>query len=186
VLRTRLTVTKTWTTGLFRASRPPVELATCRFFLRTTGGGAGVLSAERRGGPPTGPICTTGLQPASLFLQRRTALEFFRILKSFNSISPTRIRPLSAAMLWAVVLAISSFQPAPQWFDGNINNTEYSESRARKFLQFSAAAYCDTSDISNWTCKHCQAADSTFTPKVFTDIKTSTQAHVGMSRSAIT
>ena len=60
-LRTRLTVRITWTTGFFRASRPRVELATCRFFLRTTGGGFGVLSAERRGGPPTGGICTTGL-----------------------------------------------------------------------------------------------------------------------------
>jgi hypothetical protein len=59
--RTRLTVSKTWTTGLFRAFAARVELATCRFSVRTTGGRFGVLSAERRGGPPTGPICTTGL-----------------------------------------------------------------------------------------------------------------------------
>jgi hypothetical protein len=60
--RTRLTVSKTWTTGLFRAFAARVELATCRFSVRTTGGRFGVLSAERRGGPPTGPICTTGLK----------------------------------------------------------------------------------------------------------------------------
>jgi hypothetical protein len=48
-----LTAIKTWTTGLFRAFAARVALATCRFFVRTSGGGSGVLSAERRGGPPS-------------------------------------------------------------------------------------------------------------------------------------
>jgi hypothetical protein len=42
---------------------PPRRTSHLQVFLRTTGGGAGVLSAERRGGPPTGSICTTGLRP---------------------------------------------------------------------------------------------------------------------------
>jgi hypothetical protein len=63
-LRTRLTVTNPWTAGFFRAFAARVELATCRFLVRTAGGGSGVLSAERRGGPPTGGICTTGLDAA--------------------------------------------------------------------------------------------------------------------------
>jgi hypothetical protein len=35
--RTRLAVSKTWTTGLFRAFAARVELATCRFSVRTAG-----------------------------------------------------------------------------------------------------------------------------------------------------
>jgi predicted lipase len=56
----------------------------------------------------------------------------------------------------------------------------FEEARAKTFLYFSGAAYCDATMIQNWTnCKACQLADPTFTPKVITSSKTSTQVFVG-------
>jgi hypothetical protein len=55
------------------------------------------------------------------------------------------------------------------------------EERAKIFLQFSKAAYCDEAGIADWSCAPCQA-DPTFNATVFTDAKTKGQALVGLSQ----
>ena len=81
-----MTVRITWTTGLFRAFAARVELATCRFSVRTAGGGFGVLSAERRGGPPTGGICTTGLIDFELREPEQPPLDDYPVYDPANAI----------------------------------------------------------------------------------------------------
>lgn len=58
---------------------------------------------------------------------------------------------------------------------------QYSEVRAMTFLQFSNAAYCEESSISDWSCKPCKEADPQFNATTFTDAKTKGQAFVGLS-----
>jgi hypothetical protein len=72
------------------------------------------------------------------------------------------------------------------WFDRSGNSTAFSNERAKTFLKFSSAAYCDEESISNWTCHDCLAADPSFTAKLFTDAKTTTQAYVGRTNGETT
>jgi len=89
--------------------------------------------------------------------------------------------PISSPVRLLLVLQTAS----ALWTDVH-NSSEYSETRARTFLKFSSAAYCDEASIANWTCPDCLEADPTFTPKVFTDRKTTTQAYVGRTHGETT
>jgi predicted lipase len=68
----------------------------------------------------------------------------------------------------------------------NHTNTSvvYNEARAKTFLYFSSAAYCNSTTVADWkTCKPCQLADPTFTPKIFQSNRTSgnVQVFVGVT-----